>query len=95
MNEFERAQAKHAKNKVRNDAYAQKLKEAEEEVRELKKSSVKRCFVTVMVVDGNGEHAHTWEAHQLLGTVIPGQQNKSWYMETAKGALEKHFGRLT
>lgn len=95
MNEFERAQAKHAKNKVRNDAYQQKLKEAEEEVKELKKSSVKRCFVMLMVVDANGEHSHTWEANQLLGTVIPGQQNKSWYMETAKEALQKHFGRLT
>lgn len=94
MNEFEKAQAKHAKNKIRNDAYAQKLKEAEEEIKELKKSSVKKCFVTVMVVDKNGEHSHTWEAPQLMGTVISAQQKKEWYMNTAKELLQKSFGRL-
>lgn len=95
MNEFERAQRKHAKNKIRNDAYAQKMKEAEEELKEIRKSSVKRCFVTVMVVDGDGEYSHTWEANQLLGTVMPTQRNREWYMQTAKELLEKPFGRLT
>ena len=94
MNEFEKAQAKHAKNKVRSDAYAQKLKEAEEEVKELKKSSVKRCFVTVIVADKNGEYSQTWEAPQLMGTVISAQQKKEWYLNTAKELLQKSFGRL-
>jgi len=94
MNEFDKAQAKHAKNKVRSDAYAQKLKEAEEDIRELKKSSVKRCTVTLIINDGS-EHSQTWEANQLFGTVIAGQRKKEWYMSTAKSALEKFFGRLT
>ena len=92
MTEFERAQAKHAKNKVRNDAYAQKLKEAAEEVKAAK-SSVKSCYITFTVFDGE-EHTQTWEASQLLGTVIAGQRNKEWYLNTAKELLQKSFGRL-
>ena len=93
MTEFERAEAKHAKNKIRNDAYAQKLKEAAEEIKAAK-SSVKRCTVTVTVFDGQ-EHTQTWDASQLLGTVIPGQRSGKWYLETAKELLQKPFGRLT
>lgn len=94
MTEFERAEAKHAKNKLRNDAYAQKLKEAEIEVKELKKSSVKRCYITITICDGE-EHTETWDADQLLGTVMPGQRSRKWYLETAKELLQKPFGKLT
>ena len=93
MNAFELAEKKYAKNKIRNDAYVQKMKDAKEEVRALK-SSVKRCSVTLIINDGS-EHSITWDAAQLLGTVIPGQRTKDWYMKTAKDALEKHFGRLS
>jgi len=90
MNEFERAEKKHAKNKIRNDAYVHK----QAEVKLASKPSVKRCSVTLIINDGS-EHSITWDAAQLLGTVIPGQRTKDWYMKTAKDALEKHFGRLS
>ena len=94
MNAFEKAEAKYAKNKVRNDAYKQSLKDAEQQVKEVKKSSVKRCYIRVTICDGETEHTQTWDANQLLGTVIPGQRNAAWYLTTAKELLEKPFGRL-
>jgi hypothetical protein len=95
MDEFARAEAKHAKNKKRMDAYVQSLDDAKREQKELLKSSVKRCFITITICDGSNEITQTWDANQLLGTVIPGQRRKEWYLQTVKDLLEKPFGRLS
>lgn len=90
MSQFELAKLKAERKRQQNNKYYTPVAERPVE----KKEKPRGCFVTVMVTDTRGEYTHTWQAPQLMGTVIAAKQNKQGYVDELKPALEKAFGRL-
>lgn len=54
----------------------------------------KTCIVQVMVVDENGEYSHSWEAPNLMGTVMASHRNKDGYMSKLKPLIEQVVGKM-